>query len=76
MNNFQEADKITYNVIKRRQMDYTMTMKAFKNKEGVISDQIKRLADYIDENSNNLDTESIKNQLEELNDFINDYGIW
>ena len=76
MNNFKEADKITYNVIKRRQMDYTMTMKAFKNKEGVISDQIKRLADYIDENSNNLDVESIKNQLEELNDFINSYGIW
>ena len=76
MNNFKEVDKITYNVIKRRQMDYTMTMKAFKNKEGVICDQIKRLANYIDENSNNLDVESIKNQLEELNDFINSYGIW
>lgn len=75
MNNFQEADKITYNVTKRRQMDYTMTIKAFKNKEGVISDQIKRLADYIDENANNLDVESIKNQLEELNDFINSHSI-
>lgn len=76
MDNFKETDKITYNVTKRRQMDYTMTIKTFKNKEGVISDQIERLVGYIDKNSNNLDVESIKNQLEELNDFISSYGIW
>lgn len=62
-------------MVNRKDMDYNMTLKAVKNKDEVVSNNIQQIIDFINLQKD-LNVEDVINQLDELKSFVEYYKIW
>ena len=62
-------------MVNRKDMDYNMTLKAIKNKDEIISNNIQQIIDFINIQKD-LNVEDVINQLDELKSFVEYYKIW
>ena len=62
-------------MVNRKDMDYNMTLKAVKNKDEVVSNNIQQIIDFINLQKD-LSMEDVINQLDELKSFVEYYKIW
>lgn len=62
-------------MVNRKDMDYNMTLKAIKNKDDIISNNIQQIIDFINLQKD-LNVEDVINQLDELKSFVEYYKIW
>lgn len=62
-------------MVSRKDMDYNMTLKAVKNKDEVVSNNIQQIIDFINLQKD-LSVEDVINQLDELKSFVEYYKIW
>lgn len=62
-------------MVNRKDMDYNMTLKAVKNKDEIVSNNIQQIIDFINLQKD-LNVEDIINQLDELKSFVEYYKIW
>ena len=62
-------------MVNRKDMNYNMTLKAVKNKDEVVSNNIQQIIDFINLQKD-LNIEDVINQLDELKSFVEYYKIW
>lgn len=62
-------------MVSRKDMDYNMTLKAVKNKDEVVLNNIQQIIDFINIQKD-LNVEDVISQLDELKSFVEYYKIW